>query len=519
MVLLSAVLPLGLFLCSAAVPSREKQGKNILFVICDSMDGRLIGKDVVHLPNLEKVAQQGIVFENAYTNNPICCPSRSALWSGLHTHITQSWNNYKGLEKGYPTWAVKLADAGYETEIIGKQDYTSGSHSVSNRVEAWTRAVNFTLRQEGRPTPKLVGNSSTIRVSADWHLVDKAKEWIMKTASNITDKPFLLYVGINLPHPSGTPAEGENFGESTFPTSPYWLKYVQSNSVRIPKWLPLNKFHPVDFYESAAKNCTSDFSQEEIFAIRQHYYAMCAETDAMFGAIVDALKESGHGNDTYIFFASDHGEMAMEHRQFYKMSMYEASSHVPLVVSGPGVPAATQSKNVTQLIDIFPTFMDIAGIEHPKGLNGSSLMAFLKPGFGSGYRDRPDYILSQYHGCNMNMSAFMLRKGQYKYVAYGNGPEQVRPHLFDLAADPDELNDLSLQNLEVVKEMDVALRSLVDYPSVSKQVDQYNRKSFKAWRESLGDKYDDTIANLRWWMDWQKDPEGNQKKVDSWLNS
>ena len=225
----------------------------------------------------------------------------------------------------------------------------------SNRVEAWTRAVNFTLRQEGRPTTVLVNNSSQIKVSGDWNLVDRATSWLKNNATHIKDKPFLLYVGLNLPHPYGT-NEGENSGASTFRTSPYWLRSVDSNRVNIPTWIDLDKFHPVDYYESAVKNCTSSFTKDEIFKVRQYYFAMCAETDAMLGEIVDALNAIGHGNDTYVFFSSDHGEMAMEHRQFYKMSMYEASSHVPLVATGPGVPTM-QVENVTSLVDMFPTFM------------------------------------------------------------------------------------------------------------------------------------------------------------------
>jgi arylsulfatase K len=72
---------------------------------------------------------------------------------------------------------------------------------------------------------------------------------------------------------------------------------------------------------------------------------------------------------------------------------------------------------------------------------------------------------------------------------------------------------------DIVQKMDALLRSLIDYPSVSKQVDEYNRASFKEWRTSLGTKYNNTIANLRWWMDWQKNPEGNQAKIDQWLQS
>lgn len=90
-------------------------------------------------------------------------------------------------------------------------------------------------------------------------------------------------------------------------------------------------------------------------------------------------------------------------------------------------------------------------------------------------------------------------------------------YLLDLSQDPDELHDLGGEKKEIVQQMDERLRSLIDYPSVSREVDEYNRASFKDWRDSLGEQYDHSVANLRWWMDWQKDPEGNQADIDQWL--
>ncbi|XP_066272588.1 arylsulfatase K-like [Branchiostoma lanceolatum] len=493
--------------------------KNIVFVICDSMDGRLIGQgpdSVVDLPNLNYMVQNGVNFRNTYTNSPICCPSRSALWSGLHTHVTQSWNNYKGLPRNYPTWQVRLEQQGYHTQVYGKTDYVSGDHSESNRVEAWTRNVNFTLAQEGRPTPVLVGNSSTDRIQLkDWLSTDLASKWLLHDAPK-QQKPWLLYLGLNLPHPYPTPSMGENPGGSTFMTSPYWLKKVDSSKVTIPKWLPFSQMHPVAYYSSATKNCTSDFTREEIMKIREYYYGMCAETDAMLGQVLDALKASGQTDSTYVFFTSDHGELAMEHRQFYKMSMYEASAHVPMVLTGPDVPAGKALDDLTSLVDVFPTFMDIANATKSPALNGTSLLPLLKD--SADRQERPDWVLSQYHGCNVNMSTYMLRTGSLKYITFGDGPNQVSSQLFDLDEDPDELHNLAKERPDLVRQLDDKLRELVDYPAVTREVQEYNRESFSAWKAKLGSRYKDEIANLRWWKDWQKDPQGNEERIEEWLN-
>ncbi|KAB0357993.1 hypothetical protein FD754_002149 [Muntiacus muntjak] len=295
---------------------------NVVLVVSDSFDGRLTfypGSQVVKLPFINFMKAHGTSFLNAYTNSPICCPSRAG------------------------------------TEML---NITGNSPTLKiNRVEAWTRDVAFLLRQEGRPVVNLAPKKTKVRVmEADWKNTDRAVNWLRKEASNST-QPFVLYLGLNLPHPYPSPSSGENFGSSTFHTSLYWLKKVSYDAIKIPKWSPLSEMHPVDYYSSYTKNCTGTFTDKEIKNIRAFYYAMCAETDAMLGEIILALRQLGLLQKTIVIYTSDHGELAMEHRQFYKMSMYEASSHVPLLIMGPGIQVNLQVSSVVSLVDIYPTML------------------------------------------------------------------------------------------------------------------------------------------------------------------
>ncbi|KAK5871605.1 hypothetical protein PBY51_004476 [Eleginops maclovinus] len=278
---------------------------NIVMVMSDAFDGRLTfdpGSKVVQLPYVKYLRELGTTFLNAYTNSPICCPSRAAMWSGQFVHLTQSWNNYKCLDANATTWMDLLEENGYVTKSMGKLDYTSGSHSVSNRVEAWTRDVQFLLRQEGRPVTQLVGNTSTVRIMRkDWENTDKAAQWIHQRAAS-SHKPFALYLGLNLPHPYKTESLGPPAGGSTFLTSPYWLKKVSSELITVPKWLPVDAMHPVDYYSTFTKNCSGVFTVEEIKNIRAFYYAMCAEADAMLGQVISALRETDLLNNTVVIF-------------------------------------------------------------------------------------------------------------------------------------------------------------------------------------------------------------------------
>ncbi|NXY47404.1 ARSK Arylsulfatase, partial [Ceuthmochares aereus] len=512
-------------------------------------DGRLTfypGNQTVDLPFINFMKRYGTVFLNAYTNSPICCPSRAAMWSGLFTHLTESWNNFKGLDPDYVTWMDLMEKQGYHTQKYGKLDYTSGHHSISNRVEAWTRDVDFLLRQEGRPMVDLTGDRKRVRVKeADWRNTDKAVNWIKEEAVNLT-QPFVLYLGLKLPHPYPSPYTGENFGSSTFLTSPYWLEKVSYEAIKIPKWSSISEMHPVDYYSSYTKNCTGEFTQQDVRNIRAFYYAMCAETDAMLGEIISALRDTGLLKKTFVIFTADHGELAMEHRQFYKMSMYEGSSHVPLLVMGPGVKEQQQVPHLVSLVDIYPTMLDIARIPVSQNLSGYSLLPLLcgkAENKVSPRRPRPSWVLSEFHGCNVNSSTYMLRTGKWKYISYSDG-QSILPQLFgmlhllspnrliycsanrlltdslfilDLSADPDELTNVAIKFPVVIHSLDKILRSVVNYPKVSSSVQEYNKRQFISWKQSLGQNYSNVIAHLRWHQDWLKDPKKYESAIDKWL--
>lgn len=248
---------------------------------------------------------------------------------------------------------------------------------------------------------------------------------------------------------------------------------------------------------------------------------MCAETDAMLGEIILALRQLDLLQKTIVIYTSDHGELAMEHRQFYKMSMYEASAHVPLLIMGPGIKANLQVSNVVSLVDIYPTMLAIAGIPLPQNLSGYSLLPLSSEKFKNEHKFKnphPPWILSEFHGCNVNASTYMLRTNQWKYIAYADGVS-VLPQLFDLSSDPDELTNIATTFPEITYSLDQKLRSILNYPKVSASVHQYNKEQFINWKQSVGQNYSNVIANLRWHQDWQKEPMKYESAIDQWLKT
>lgn len=247
--------------------------------------------------------------------------------------------------------------------------------------------------------------------------------------------------------------------------------------------------------------------------------------------------------------------------------MFEGSSHVPLLFMGPGLVSGVEAAQLVSLVDIHPTVLggevdksvvkaprcaasdyrvtfycaDLAGVPPVGGLSGRSLLPLLSKSSSSPARPHPDWVLSEYHGCNANASTYMLRSGRWKYIAYADGL-RVPPQLFgelqpagrsnrhlnpldclcshplaDMILDKEELRDVASQFPEVSAQLDELLRSIVPYPEVSAAVHLYNRKAFVAWRRTLGRNYSQVISSLRWHVDWQRDPLANERAIDKWL--
>jgi len=495
------------------VVKQQLKRPNIIFVHTDSWDGRILGC-LGHpamkraTPNIDSLAKRGVAFRNTYCNNPVCCPSRSSMWSGTHTFRCEGWNNHKGLEKGTPTVMTHLKNAGYrfaeQKGGFGKNDYLSGKHSQLNRMTAWTATADIQLPAFRQSEPEINKVNVKMNNESDWISVEKGKKFLVEHLGD--EQPFFLYVGIRFPHPP-------------FRTSQRWLDMVDADAVTLP---PEDKqLHPVMKYQRIYKNWMHGFSSEEVLKTRKIYYAMCAETDAMVGELTDEMDKLGLADNTYFIFSSDHGENNMEHRQYYKMNMYESSARVPLVIAGPGIQQGVILDNIVSLIDIYPTLMDMARLKYPGGLDGQSLMPLLR---GETKKSR-NQAFSMFTGCSSNTSIFMLRKGHWKYIAYAG----YEPQLFNLADDPEEIDNIAAKRPDIVKQMDAELREICDYNEVHKRRVAYDKRSFIQWRRNVrangvplreyganidNASYEQVMANS--YMGWGPEHEA---KLERWLSS
>ena len=421
------------------------------------------------------------------------------MWSGKFTHHCEGWNNYKGLEKDDPTFLNELHSAGYTSRVFGKTDILSGSHTIRARVSPWTRSSGILKPHYRMEKPEILDRSEIRVHGKDWEDVDRACAWLREAPS-----PFFLYVGIRAPHPA-------------FRISPDYLDRIDEDGVTVPPMEEEN--HPVLEYQRTVKNWQHGFSEEAVKTVRRIYFAMIAEVDAMVGEILSALNDTGLNDSTTVLFSSDHGELAMEHRQFYKMSLFEPSVHIPLIVAGPGLRKNAVEDAPVSLVDIYPTLMDLANRAHPEALDGHSLLPELTGGSSS----RPDWVLSEFHGTTCPTGAFMLRQDSWKYNVYVG----YEPQLFNLEEDPWEISNLAGSHGPRVREMDDLLRSIVDYEAIDSKVKAYDRESFRNWREEQkkAGTYEETIARV--YSGWDRlSPEEivpwtreDEEKIEAWLNA
>ena len=495
---------------------------NIVLFMTDSMDGRVmrhLGHPAAFTPNMDRLAARGTSFSNAYCNSPQCAPSRASYWSGQYVHRVEAWNNPGGLPLDAPTFGTHLEDAGYGVHVFGKTDYRVGGHSLKARLTAWMRSADISRPHNPRPQAVTVqpapssspdppigskittagtssypspggegqgegssaqGQTPSIHAGAnkphphylnpdqdparlhegDWRQIDGACQFLRDFAPD--DPPFFLYPSTNVPHPP-------------FRATQTWLDRIDPAAVTLPPYEA--DLHPVMDYMSVTKHTHGQFTDDEILAIRRHYFAMVAETDAMLGQVLDTLEATGQLDDTYIIFASDHGEMNMEHRQTLKNALYEASARVPLIVAGPGLQQGIISNQLVSLIDLFPTLMDMAGLDHPAGLDGVSLLPLCRGDASA----RPDYVFSEFHSNFSNTGIAMWREGPWKYVRYAG----YEPQLFNLDDDPEEVDNLARSRPDVVQRLDARLETLVNFDDADARAKADDRRNFRNWRATL----------------------------------
>jgi choline-sulfatase len=420
---------------------------NILLLMADQLAAPALpsyGHRVVKAPHLTQLADRSVVFDSAYCNFPICAPSRFSMLSGRLPHSIGAYDNASEFPASIPTMAHYLVHLGYRTILCGKMHFIGPDqlHGYEERLTtdiypadfSWT--PDFLKGPEYRPTgvsmrPVIEAGPCvrSLQIDYDDEVEYRGVQRLYDLARTSEDRPFFLTISFTHPHPPFVTAQE------------HWNRYRDSeiDMPRVPP-IPLEQLdeHSRWLYFAHAQNLYT-VTDAHVRNARHAYYGMVSYIDDKVGRILKALDECSLARDTVVVFAVDHGEMLGERGMWFKQTFYEWSARVPLLISWPAEIAPTRVAAPVSLVDLLPTFLDIATGGKPPDTIDSLDGATLLPLMTRHERDGDRTVISEYSSEGVTAASRMVRQGRYKYV-YTHG---LKPMLFDLQRDLDELNDLA----------------------------------------------------------------------------
>ena len=439
-----------LFLNAFAFCQNNKK-YNVLLILADDMNQQcsILGFPQLKTPNLERLAAHGINFTNAFTQFPLCNPSRTSVLTGWRPDKTKVFDNSTSprqmignSKKFLPEY---FHDFGYRTERYGKimhpefakecswdnqSLYPAGGKedknlSLTSPGQWWVSTQNDTVKVDGRACRQ---TDSTLRISKS--------------------QPFFIALGLQTPHAPFSPGikSWNTYGElnvqellpinsdGDFGT----LKGNGSSNISLPA-TPANDRLDIPQIEFVG-GPTMVYPDADLKRIIHAYYAEVTEMDMQLGRVLDALDDGDLWSNTIVIFTSDNGQHLGEHEgMWYKNDLFNESLHMPFIICAPGIKAGVCNKLV-ELVDIFPTLTDICGLPEAAEMQGISLLPLL---VNPNLNWKKNVFSQLLRGTSYMGRAVVSNRFHYNYWGTGNNI----PELYDRINDPFEYTNLAIDSL------------------------------------------------------------------------
>lgn len=450
---------------------------NIVLIQADQLAANALGaygNEVVLSPHLDALADDGVVFDRAYCNSPLCAPSRASMLTGRLPSQIGAYDNAADFAASVPTFAHLLRGAGYRTALIGRMHFIGPDqlHGFEQRLttDVYPAGLDMVPDWSLPPADRLpwyhdAGSVFTAGASAATVQQDFDDEVVFRTERHLNDlardpsgDPFLLVASFIHPHdPYEPPAE-------------HWERYadVEIDDPRVAAF----EFDELDPHSRRLQQM-SGFDHktpdtEETRRARRAYYAAVSYVDDNVGRILRRLEALGMRDNTIVIVTSDHGDMLGERGLWYKMSPFEQSARVPLIVHAPGRFPAHRVDTPVSLLDLLPTLADL-GDAHPLGGEGRSLVPALQ-----GEPEPEADVFIEYLAEGVDAPHLTVVSGRHKFVHCPGDPDQ----LFDLATDPDELVNLADDSAhrDIVERLHAALADRYDLDALAGEVRDSQRR-------------------------------------------
>ena len=446
---------------------------NILFIQVDQLTAlslRAYGNKICHSPNIDKLADHGVVFENAYCNFALCSPSRFSMATGQLCSTIGAYDNAAEMPATIPTYAHYLTQLGYQTALSGKMHFIGPDqhHGFEERLTPDLYPADFSWapnwgdegkRDTNDPRSVLIAGvcERSKQIDFDEEVTHRAVRHLYDMARSEDQRPFFLQVSYTHPH------------EPYLCRKEHWDLYEEAD-IPMPTVPPMTEAQ----HDAHSVRLLKDFGMfevafkdEDIQRARRAYYGSISYIDDLVGQLIATLKETGQYDNTAIVFTSDHGDMQGERGMWFKKHFYEASSRVPLLMFAPWLKPQRISEMVS-LVDLLPTFNNLATDGNWDGafepLEGHDLTVLLDKGNPPSERT----VYAEYLAESTLAPIFMIRRGDYKYISSVRDPKL----LFNVSADPNELDNLAdkPEFTEIVASFEEEISEKWDSEALTKEI-------------------------------------------------
>ncbi len=390
---------------------------NLLLIMTDQQTHDAMscaGNPWLKTPAMDSLAAGGVRFAQCYTPYPVCSPARSSVFTSRMPHETGVRVNGKAIRSGMPTMGEIFRDAGYETVYGGKW----------HLPRSFDGMTAFTC---------LIGGSSQGK-DMDEPLATACAQWLRSKPR----QPFLMVASFMNPHDicqwiRDHKGRREHPNLDQYPPAPLNMAVDPDE----PEFVRYHRTQGIDKM-SEGVGIAAEWRVEEFRHYLHDYYRMVEAVDRQIGRLLAALRETGLDRNTWVIFTSDHGEGMGAHRWVQKASFYDESVRVPFLVSGPGIRrgGAVDRESLVSLVDILPSFCDLAGVPAPSPVRGASLRGAL-----DGKPLNREFVVSELRYGDEKHEGRMVRTARFKYIVFNGGqhPEQF----FDRETDPGEIRNLA----------------------------------------------------------------------------
>ncbi len=411
---------------------------NILVIQADQLAANYIGayhNPIASTPHIDSLASNGAIFDSAYTNFPLCAPSRFSMMSGQLASTIGAYDNGAEFASSIPTFAHYLRNLDYQTCLVGKMHFVGADqlHGFEQRLTTDIYPGDFGWTGDWTEVRPSFANDvvtftnagvclRNVQLEYDDEVCHRARRKIYDLARANDERPFLLFTSFTHPH-------------DPFQCRPeHWDRY-RHDDIDMPvvntAQADMDPYSLRLMEQYALKGNSPN--QEQVRVARHAYYGSVSYVDDLVGELLHVLKETGLYDNTVILLTTDHGEMLGEHGLWYKKSFYEEACRIPLIISHPQIDPRRVAANVS-LVDLLPTLLELAGDTRQSSLvepvAGHSLWGLATDSASSW--DHP--VLAENLAEGSTTPLLMARQGDHKYIYSAVDPEQ----LFDLAQDPNE---------------------------------------------------------------------------------